>query len=151
MKTSLFLIVVLFMGIIINVSGQNSVNDEKSISDQKYVRPTDRGVRIDTNNDGVCDKFDIYGAPGRGLGPGKGQGLASMRYSSRGCGYGRGLRGRGIRAGQYTKAGNRSGYASGQGRGLGPGLGSGIAPGGRFYSDDNKNEICDTYERNFKR
>lgn len=149
MKTKSFLIVLLVTGISLNISAQNRAEDKKkeNTNEQQSLLLSGRGVWIDTDKNGVCDKIQWNRAPGRGFGP------ANASASRRGNGRLRG--GRAYIAEQFAKAGNRLGLPAGQGRGcgrgFGPGRGAGMAQGGRFYSDENKNGICDYYERTLKR
>lgn len=163
MKTRVSLIVFFTLGILVTVNAQNdnSANQNKqNVNQQKSVERNARGVWIDTDNDGVCDKLEAYGTPGRGFVPVGRNGLASDRVSAPGWGYRRGFRGgRGYIAEQPATPGNRQGLPAGQGRGFGPGYGRGFGPGGgagkasggRFYSDQNNNGVCDHYEGNLKK
>lgn len=122
MKTKLFITGLAFMALTTMVSAQNSSAEQ----DQKTVAQSARGIYVDEDKDGVCD---FYEANGRFYGAGRRMGPAYANQGRRGipAGQGRGLRPSG-------------------GRGMGPGQGRGAAPGGRFFTDENKNGICDLRE-----
>ncbi|NMC38307.1 MAG: hypothetical protein GYA41_08300 [Bacteroidales bacterium] len=128
MKTKLLITILAFFAMAALVNAQNTQSDQA----QQNTAPGYRGAYIDSNNNGVCDNFEIprnyYRNGGRRMmnatGPGNRRGLQP--------GQGRGL-------------------GPGQGRGLGPGQGRGQAPGGRFYVDSDKNGVCDYYEKTVKK
>lgn len=125
MKTKLLSTLLVLFGLAIFADAQ-----EKSLEQvqQTPVYPG-RGAYIDANNNGICDYYESstpYYGYGRGMGRASGPGFRR----GMGAGQGRGL-----------------GRAKGWGRGLGPGQGRGLAPGGRYFVDEDKNGICDIYER----
>ncbi|MBN1107426.1 MAG: hypothetical protein JXR66_08185 [Bacteroidales bacterium] len=127
MKTRILISFLVFFAFALSSNAQNN----RAVQN---TAPVNQGVFIDTNNNGVCDSYERPGIYYRG-GRGQGQGIGSTQVPA----YRRGLpagQGRGM-----GRAGN------GGGRGLGPGQGRGLAPGGRFYSDQNKNGVCDFYEQ----
>jgi len=132
MKTR-FIIAVL--ALIAFTSLANAQDKGQTQAQQQSVTPAPRGAYVDANNNGICDYYErpgIYYRYGRRMANisaarGNRQGLPV----GQGRGYGRGL-------------------GPGYGRGLGPGQGRGLAPGGRFFVDEDKNGICDFYERTVK-
>ena len=75
---------------------------------------------VDTNNDGLCNNYDGT-QPGKGLGPGNGQGLG--RDKGKGLGAGSGLRD-GNGNGQRRLDGSGAGRNKGNGRQLRDGSGA---------------------------
>jgi len=128
MKTRILISFMVFLAFSLSSYAQNN----RAVQN---TAPVNQGVFIDTNNNGVCDNYERPGIYYRG-GRGQGQGFSSTQVPA----YRRGLA-----AGQGRGMGRA---ASGRGRGLGPGKGRGMAPGGRFYSDQNKNGVCDSFEQN---
>ncbi len=74
---------------------------------------------VDTNNDGICDNFN-GSQPGKGLGPGNGQGVG--RDKGKGLGKGSGLRD-GSGNGQRRLDGSGAGRNKGNGQQLRDGSG----------------------------
>ncbi len=126
--------------------------DKAADQPQQLPVPAGRGMYVDTNNNGICDNFEIRGAyygfgRGQAAAPGYGRGQAAVQ------GYGRGQAAaprRGWGGAMVPGQGRGLGPATGRGRGMGPGQGQGLAPGGRFFTDENKNGICDFYEESVK-
>jgi len=143
MKAKLLFSVLFFLSVTMIANAQNRSTDQTN----QAVTPVNRGVYVDANNNGICDTYETYGAyrGGRGIAVGRGYGRGYGAGQGLGRGYGGG-RGRALAAGQ----GRGLGPAKGWGRGLGPGQGKGLAPGGRYYTDENKNGVCDTYEKSVK-
>ena len=91
-------------------------------TDNQQVNPNGRrGAWIDENKNGVCDNFE-------------------NRQGNRGPGNG-GCRYRGGR-GNVNNGGNWCGRGPGRGAGMGQGR-----AGGRNFIDENKNGICDYFEK----
>lgn len=122
MRKRLFITGLFFFALTLLVSAQDKASAARS---QIPSRPV-RGVFVDENKNGICDNQEIYG---RFFGNGRMRGNLTPA---------RGWRGTGLR--QENASGR------GQGRGLGPGMGIGAAPGGRYFTDDNKNGVCDNFE-----
>src|SRR5690606_12859089 len=89
--------------------------DQKKVQTSQTVQP---GF-VDTNNDGICDNYD-GSQPGKGLGPGNGQGLG--RDNGKGLGKGAGLSD-GSGNGQRRLDGSGVGRNRGNGRQLRDGSG----------------------------
>lgn len=114
---------------IAGLNAQNPAANQEQSSSPQYGR----GVFIDADNDGICDNFPARAGVNRG-----GRGFAAAQ----GQGFGRG---------RNLPAGQGRGIAAGNGRGMGPGKGQGLQPGGRFYVDEDKNGVCDVYEKQVKK
>jgi hypothetical protein len=129
MKTKLLFtgIAILALTTVINAQDKTSGGQ----SQQQAITPPARGAYIDANNNGICDYYEAPGRFYRG-----GRRMANVQTP----GYRRGL-----------APGQGRGFGPGQGRGLGPGQGRGLAPGGRYFVDEDKNGICDIYEKTVKK
>lgn len=143
MKPKFFITVLFIFLLSCFVTAQTRSADQS----QQTPVPPGRGVYVDANNNGVCDYYEQPGVvPGYGRrmvnarGGGYGRGYAAGYGGGRGAGMGYG---RALPAGQ----GRGLGPAKGWGRGLGPGQGRGAAPGGRYFVDENKNGVCDVYDK----
>jgi hypothetical protein len=130
MKTKLFITVLVFMTATILTRAQNQGTDTK-----QPLTPQRGYAWVDANNDGICD---FYQRPGPNNRSGRGMGMAP---------------GQGNRRGMAASQGRGLGPApaKGYGRGLGPGQGRGQAPGGRFFIDEDKNGVCDYFEKSEKK
>jgi len=89
--------------------------------DSKKVQTTQTAQSgfVDTNNDGICDNYN-GSQPGKGLGPGNGQGVG--RATGKGLGKGSGLRD-GSGNGQRRLDGSGAGRNKGNGQQLRDGSG----------------------------
>ena len=140
MKSKLFLSALLIFVLSIFVNAQDRSADQG----QQTAVPPGRGAYVDANNNGICDYYEqpgTYYGYGRRMAQGYGRGAGAGLGRGRGAGQGWG------RAVPPPGQGRGLGPAKGWGRGLGPGQGRGAAPGGRFFVDENKNGVCDRYER----
>lgn len=147
MKPKLFLSALLIFVLSVFVNAQDKPADQS----QQTAVPPGRGAYVDANNNGICDYYEqpgTYYGYGRGVAAGYGRGVAAGYGRGVAAGYGRG-RGAGPGWGRALPPGQGRGLgpAKGWGRGLGPGQGRGAAPGGRFFIDENKNGVCDVYEK----
>lgn len=122
MKTKLFITALAIAA----VTSMASAQEKSTAQDQKAGTRASAGTYVDTDNNGICDNYELRGRKAR---KGNGMGKARAAYSRQGmaAGQGRGLR-------------------PAQGRGMGPGQGKGLAPGGPNFVDENKNGICDPRE-----
>jgi hypothetical protein len=127
MKTKLLITILAFFTMTAFVNAQN----KQSVQAQQGA-PVNRGAYVDANNNGVCDNFE---RPGNYYRNGGRRMMNANTPGNR----------RGLQPGQGR------GLGPGQGRGLGPGQGRGQAPGGRYYSDSDKNGVCDYYEKTVKK
>ena len=127
MKTKLFITGLAIAALTTMASAQ----EKNTAQDQKAVNQTTAGVYVDSDNNGVCDYYEVNGRNnGNGRRMGNAQGVQGRRGMA--AGQGRGMR-------------------PAQGRGMGPGQGKGLAPGGPNFVDENKNGICDLRETPAKR
>lgn len=133
MKPKLFITVIL----IFLLSGFVAAQTRSADQSQQTPVPPGRGAYVDANNNGVCDYYEQ---------PGTVPGYGRRMGNARGGGYGRGF-GAGYGRGRGAGMGRGRALPAGQGRGLGPGQGRGAAPGGRYFVDENKNGVCDVYEK----
>ncbi len=148
MKTKTFITLLAIFALVTFANAQDNTAPGQA---QQASVPFARGAFIDTNNNGICDNFESFGAYGGGYGRRMANTSATVNQMAPGRGQGRGAgRGAGRGQGRMLPAGQGLGLGPGQGRGLGPGQGQGLSPGGRFFIDQDNNGICDTYERNLR-
>ena len=121
MKKMIFHLIVLggFILLGTSVAGATEVEPEKKQTEQT-VRP---GF-VDTNGDGICDNYTGT-QPGKGLGPGNGQGLG--RANGKGLGKGSGLM-NGSGNGQRRLDGSGGARNPGNGQQLRDGSGGNCSP-----------------------
>ena len=142
MKTKLFITGLVFLTATILVSAQNQGTDTR-----QPATPRQGYAWVDANNDGICD---YYQGPGPYNRYARGMGMATSPGGRRGMGM---ATGQGGRRGMAVSQGRGLGPAAakGYGRGLGPGQGQGLAPGGRFFIDEDKNGVCDYFEKSVQK
>jgi len=141
MKAKLFFTGMAIMAATTLLSAQDQRTDTK-----QPVTPRQGYAWVDANNDGICDTYQRPGSYNR---YGRGMGMAANPGGRRGMGM---ATGQGGRMGMAVNQGRGLGPAAakGYGRGLGPGQGQGLAPGGRFFIDEDKNGVCDYFEKSIK-